>query len=94
MFGFVYVSFLCVVTVVLIYSNNCDIWILLTNNNCEGLFGSFTPSVKAKGEGGGGELLWYWNWRYHIWWQRCCWTTAVKREATRSPVVTWPGGGC
>ena len=65
MFGFVYVSFLCVVTVVLIYSNNCDIWILLTNNNCEGLFGSFTPSVKAKGEGGGGELLWYWNWRYH-----------------------------
>ena len=65
MFGFVYVSFLCVVTVVLIYSNNCAIWILLTNNNCEGLFGSFTPSVKAKGEGGGGELLWYWNWRYH-----------------------------
>ena len=53
------------VTVVLIYSNNCAIWILLTNNNCEGLFGSFTPSVKAKGEGGGGELLWYWNWRYH-----------------------------
>ena len=48
MFGFVYVSFLCVVTVVLIYSNNCAIWILLTNNNCEGLFGSFTPSVKAK----------------------------------------------
>ena len=94
MFGFVYVSFLCVVTVVLIYSNNCAIWILLTNNNCEGLFGSFTPSVKAKGEGGGGELLWYWNWRYHIWWQRWDWTTAVKREATRSPVVTWPGGGC
>ena len=20
---------------------------------------------RAKGEGGGGELLWYWNWRYH-----------------------------
>ena len=36
------------VTVVLIYSNNCAIWILLTTNNCEGLFGSFTPSVKAK----------------------------------------------
>ena len=36
------------VTVVLIYSNNCAIWILLTTNNCGGLFGSFTPSVKAK----------------------------------------------
>ena len=36
------------VTVVIIYSNNCAIWILLTTNNCEGLFGPFTPSVKAK----------------------------------------------
>ena len=54
------------VTVVLIYSNNCAIWILLTTNNCEGLFGSFTPSVKAKvkvvaasycGTGTGGTTL-------------------------------------
>ena len=57
---------LCVVSVVLIYSNNCAIWILLTTNNCGGLFGSFTPSVKAKvkvvaasycGTGTGGTTL-------------------------------------
>ena len=38
------------VSVVLIYSYNYAIWILLTTNNCRRfvLFGSFTPSVKAK----------------------------------------------
>ena len=57
------------VTVVLIYSNNYAIWILLTTNNCGGLFGSFTPSVKAKvkvvaasycGTGTGGTTVIQW----------------------------------
>ena len=59
-------------------------------NNCRRFVRSFTPSVKAKVKvvaasycGTGTEGM------YHIWWQWFCWTTAVKREATRSPAENW-----
>ena len=66
---------MCVVSVVLIYSYNVC-YLDVINRQLSEVCSNHSHRV-SKGEGGGGELLWYWNWRYHTQCNTCCFLIAA-----------------